>query len=174
MSAVRPTIHVTNWASRALHGPGAHYTIMTRPRSWEYGAGRVLSLCPDADDLAAVRAGDLSSEPYMDACRARFARHRLEPGWLIAARTRGGSVAVADGDTLCCACSRSAAARRECHRVVAADLLAAGGWRVVLDGVEIGARQEVARDERTPTSDPKHGGYIREPKQAVKSAGEGP
>jgi len=43
---------------------------------------------------------------------------------------------VPDGATLVCACSRSAAADRRCHRVVAADVLRRAGWRVVLDGKE--------------------------------------
>jgi len=41
---------------------------------------------------------------------------------------------------LCCSCSCSleAAARGECHRVWAAQILAEAGWRVILDGVEVG------------------------------------
>ncbi len=69
----RPTLVVTNWSSRRLHGPG-------RPNP------------------------------------ARVVR---------------------DGDTLCFACSRAHAARGLCHRVWAAELLVAAGWRVVLDGVAL-------------------------------------
>lgn len=60
----------------------------------------------------------------------------LRPGRL-ASTTPDGIVLVEDGDTLICACSRAAAARGECHRVFAAPLLAAAGWRVVLDGREV-------------------------------------
>lgn len=44
---------------------------------------------------------------------------------------RGGH--VPDGSTLCCACELAA----ECHRSVAAEVLAAAGWEVVLDGVRV-------------------------------------
>jgi hypothetical protein len=41
---------------------------------------------------------------------------------------------VADGDTLCCSCARG----KFCHRRVAAEILVHTGWRVILDGEEVG------------------------------------
>lgn len=142
MSSDRPTLHVTNWSSRALHGPGKRYTIMARPRKWEHGDGQVAELTPDASDLAALRAGRMSLDVY----RRRFVATLpmtpwLRPGKLYATMfgvdAPSRFVPVADGDTLCCACSRAAAARGECHRSWAAEALAAAGWRVLLDGVEV-------------------------------------
>lgn len=143
----RPTLHLTNWSSRRLHGPGRLLTIMREPRAWEHGEGRVPALIPSRPDLHAVRAGEITHEEYARRCEANFRRGGLRPGsdatfderiaagtlWTVA----GGGTAVRDGDTLCCACSREAAARGECHRVVAARLLVEAGWRVVLDGEEV-------------------------------------
>lgn len=44
---MKPTIHVTNWSSRKLHGPGRTFTIMCMPRAWEWGSGRVEHATPD-------------------------------------------------------------------------------------------------------------------------------
>lgn len=142
---MKPTIHVTNWSSRQLHGSGRKLTIMRVPRAWEHGVGRVPALIPRRPDLLAVRAGEITHEEYARRCREHFGRTPadLTPGGTGAFgypglwTTAGGGSAVADGDTLLCACSREAAARGECHRVVAAQLLAAAGWRVVLDGTEV-------------------------------------
>lgn len=140
---MRPTLHLTNWSSRGLHGPGRKLTIMALPRRWEHGDGSVSALLPNPDDLRAVKSGTLPIAEY----RRRFEAH-------MEACSRAGSlgprgllfevppfddvpVPVRDGDTLCCACSREAAARGECHRVWAAEALARAGWRVVLDGAEV-------------------------------------
>lgn len=117
---------------------------MARPRQWERGCGSVPVLVPPAADLDAVRTGAITVAEY----RARYEAHvlgthreyprlhpHLEPRWLLGHLTGAiGPIVVADRDTLCCACSREAAARGECHRVYAADLLKAHGWSVVLDG----------------------------------------
>lgn len=131
----RPTLYLTNWSSRRLHGPGRRWTIMRKPRAWEHGDGRVPALVPRREDLEAAQRGDLDPAAYAAACREVFGAFPLEPGRLEAVGA-DGPVPVADGDTLCCACSREAAARGACHRVVAAALLADAGWRVVLDGAE--------------------------------------
>ena len=69
----------------------------------------------------------------------KIAYDQLAPGDLIAAymfsvgdmwRPLG---IVEDGGTLCCCCADA----DRCHRSVAAEVLAASGWRVVLDGVEV-------------------------------------
>ena len=36
-----PTLYITNWSLRKLHGPGRLLTIMARPRPWEHGVGRI-------------------------------------------------------------------------------------------------------------------------------------
>jgi len=58
------------------------------------------------------------------------------PGRLLA-RTPAGIATVADGDTLCCACSVAEARAGRCHRTWAAQFLVRAGWRVILDGVEV-------------------------------------
>lgn len=161
MSA-RPVLHVTNWSSRKLHGPGRHFTIMARPRPWEWGTGRVPLLTPAVEDLDAVRLGSIDVETYrrrfFDRCARIVARGEtfgrqglpwaLEPGKLFAIRTGGATAApgpvarttsdrgvlLEDGDTLCCACSREQAGAGRCHRAWAAELLVEAGWGVVLDG----------------------------------------
>lgn len=134
---MKPTIHLTNWSSRKLHGPGRKLSIMARPRAWEHGDGRVAAFVPDARDLAAVRAGTIDVAEYRRRCEALFQRERHWPGMLVADDQSLGMDEVRDGDTLLCACSREAAARGECHRVWAAAALARAGWRVVLDGTEV-------------------------------------
>lgn len=42
----RPTLHLTNWSSRRLHGPGRRWSIMARPRHWERGDGTCIPLTP--------------------------------------------------------------------------------------------------------------------------------
>jgi len=65
----------------------------------------------------------------------------LSPGCLVALEPPIDGVPmhtfVADGDTLCCACSAANAARDLCHRAWAAPYLVRAGWRVLLDGVEV-------------------------------------
>lgn len=133
----KPTLHLTNWSSRKLHGNGAKYRIMAKPRQWERGDGAVPSLTPLAADLDAVRAGTIGIDEY----RRRFdtkTRLSLAPGHITAlGESTPYNRLLADGDTLCCACSREAAARGECHRVFAAELLVQAGWRVILDGAEV-------------------------------------
>lgn len=138
------TIYLTNFASRRPphRGPGRVWSIMAKPRRWEHGDGSVWRLTPRPTDLAAVRSGAIDFAEY----RRRFDRDVLArlpddiaPGHLDALMLGSGNrVPVADGDTMCCACSREVAARGECHRVWAADLLVESGWRVILDGVELG------------------------------------
>lgn len=133
----KPTIHLTNAASRKPphRGPGRVLTIMAAPRAayGEAGESSVPSLVPPLEWVRAAKAGDLPMETYRDNYVALAVPALLVPGQLVA---RDGEP-VADGDTLICACSRAAAAQGRCHRVWAAGLLQAAGWRVVLDGVEV-------------------------------------
>jgi hypothetical protein len=146
----RRTIFLTNWSSRSLHH-GTVYTIMRRPRRWELGAGRVEALTPDSRDFDDVRDGEISGAEYRRRFEAGLARHDLSPGRLGWWRTETGALvggSVRDGDTLCCACGREAAARGECHRVWSAHALARAGWNVVLDGtLLLVARSDAATGE---------------------------
>lgn len=158
MSDTKPTIHVTNWSSRKLHGPGRKFTIMANPRHWEYGVGRVPRLTPLQEWVRDAEAGQLSIDDYRalyaerlmgsallmphglvrDAKGRRPVGGRLAPGELYAvARDGPNIIMVGHGDTLCCACSRDKAAEGECHRVWAAEALVKAGWIVVLDGTTI-------------------------------------
>lgn len=137
----RPTLFLSNWASRktpGCHGPGRKLTIMARPRPQygECGEGRVPDLTPNEQDLLDVQAGTITAEEY----RARFLA-KVEPLALspiqLTAYTADGIGLVRDGDTLCCACSKADAAAGRCHRAWSARLLVEAGWRVVLDGVEV-------------------------------------
>lgn len=130
-----PTLHVTNFASRkAPHrGPGRVYGIMAAPRQWEQGDGRVQLLAPELGQLRAIQAGLITVEQYRRRYLAKLQGRELRPGLLL---THNGA-RVADGDTLCCSCSREAAAEGRCHRVWAAERLVWAGWRVILDGVEL-------------------------------------
>jgi hypothetical protein len=132
----RPILHVTNWASRKLHR-GTVYTIMSAPRSWEWGAGRIVALCPRLDDLRDLHEGRLAGDTY----RTRFEHGlmldlgALVPGKLTANTGRpphplDTPTPIRDGDTLCCACARG----KPCHRRWAAPWLHEAGWDVVLDG----------------------------------------
>lgn len=145
----QPTLHITNWSSRKLHGPGRMLTIMAQPRHWERGAGRVTQLVPGW--FASFKRGDIDFEEY----RRRYAQSvkyasvagHLHPGALFIAVpdpritsswNYGG--AVQDADTLCCGCSREAARFDRCHRVWAAHALICSGWRVILDGTALEVR----------------------------------
>jgi len=136
-----PTLHITNWPSRKLHGPGRKLSIMATPRRWEHGDGRVHILVPLLADMRAAKAGQISVEEYCSRFHAGVARYigtgELAPGRLLFApkdTAPGTWEPVQDGDTLLCACKRADAAKGRCHRVWAADILAGHGWNVVLDG----------------------------------------
>ena len=139
-----PTLWVTNWSSKALHGPGRKLTIMALPREWEHGDGVVRAFRPEIADLRAIQAGNIDVGEYrrrFEAGIAEYWSHSIAPNGLTAFHADREPLRrlsmVRDGDTLLCACSRKAAARGECHRVWAAKALVRAGWRVVLDGVEV-------------------------------------
>jgi hypothetical protein len=140
---VKPTIHVTNWSSRRLHGPGRLVCIMAKPRYWERGAGTVRVLTPGAEFLDKVRDGRILMEEYRSIYERTMQRElsigELSPGRLVFVDGRGERFPVAGGDTLCCACARDEAAAGRCHRCWAARALVGAGWRVVLDGVPLEA-----------------------------------
>ena len=110
---------------------------MTAPRYWETGDGRVPDLLPRFADLRLLRDEQITMDEYRERFQAAMDERaaRLDPESLYT--VAGGGTLVRDGDTLCCACSREAAAKGECHRVWAAEALVRAGWRVVLDGQEV-------------------------------------
>ncbi len=137
----RDTVYLSNWSSHKTpghHGPGRKWTIMALPkRPHEHGDGAVTSLTPPTADLSLARAGQITTGEYRRRCELWWQIHDLRPS-ILAARMRDGRITdVRDGDTLCCACSRDKAAAGQCHRVWAAEALAAAGWRVILDGKEL-------------------------------------
>lgn len=130
----RPTIHLTNFSSRKLHGPGRVFTIMAKPRTWEHGAGKVEEFIPPVHALRQVQDGAITFEQYAAILRDAWSHAPVgwyAPGVLTWCNGNEGGP-VLDGDTLCCACARGA----PCHRQVAVPFLLRAGWRVVLDGVE--------------------------------------
>lgn len=140
----QPTLHITNWSSRNLHGPGRKWSIMAKPRHWERGDGRLLDFTPDQDALTQVKQGVIDFSEYERRFRAKAERMAMfrKPGWLFAYCGNGKIVAadfrqVRDGDTLLCACSVAAANIGHCHRVWVADILRQAGWAVCLDGKEV-------------------------------------
>lgn len=160
--ADRPTLYLSNWSSHrtpGAHGPGRKWTIMARPRAWEHGEGRVTVLLPPAAEIPRLvrlvnerRGGAwpssrtldadglrLASElpEYRAACEAHWrAYHEMLPPGALMAKAGCLLVPVADGDTLCCACSVAEARAGRCHRSWSAPHLYRAGWRVVLEGVE--------------------------------------
>lgn len=137
-------IWLTNAASRRPphRGPGRVLTIMAapRPQFGEAGVGEVPALVPPWEWVRAAKAGELPPEEYRARYLSRLAQDAggLVPGALAAYLVGGRhAVAVADGDTLICACSRAAAAAGRCHRCWAGEALLAAGWDVVLDGREV-------------------------------------
>lgn len=148
----RPTLHLTNWSSRRLHGPGRAFTIMARPRAWEWGAGRIDVLSPLGpmgplmERALKDRRGGEDSWPSLTRYYIAFTAHladALAAGdisalSMLAVNANGCDVAtIQDGDTLCCACSVAESRAGRCHRAWAAPFLVRAGWRVVLDGVEV-------------------------------------
>lgn len=137
-----PTLYLTNWSSKTTRGPGTPYMIMAQPRAWEHGDGKVWALVPSADAMRLAKSGRMSMGEYRAGFIASVPVDRVAPGQLGATVPFSGTRPVKDGDTLCCACSKDAAERGECHRVWSADILRRAGWRVVLDGRELAGVDE--------------------------------
>lgn len=138
-------LYVTNFSSRSLRGPGMVYSIMAAPRPFERGDGSVSALVPRLEDLRRVRDRLLTTPQYLAAYEAHIRMATggdlsrfLGPRRLRARTGRGpADRMVTEGDTICCACAKDAAAAGECHRVRAANLLRIAGWDVWLDGEEL-------------------------------------
>lgn len=136
-------------------GPGPVLGILRRPPAWAAAliTGHVLGLMPKRAELDAVQGGSLPFAGYCDMLRRRWAAPMASglyaPGALRVAVASDQHTAqhhpegafwdgqwwegrdpVADGSTLCCACKDAPV----CHRSVAAEVLAAAGWDVILDG----------------------------------------
>lgn len=129
---------------------------MARPRSWEHGFGAVTVLCPTGEALTALQDGTITADDYH---RLYLRKLRTVPaadvgperlmGLLTEPSGHGDAfLPVRDGDTLCCACSRTEATLGRCHRVWAAHALGAAGWSIRLDGQPLGPPP--ARPPRLP------------------------
>lgn len=158
---MKPTLYVTNWSSKKLYGPGRRWTIMARPRQWEHGQGFVPLLVPITRDIRRVRRDPAEMMAYRADYLRVLATYDLSPGALRVVPEPGlgvevderGMALVQDGDTLCCGCSREAAANSECHRVWAAEMLIQAGWRVVLDGQEADLHSLQCRRDKTSAAE---------------------
>jgi hypothetical protein len=142
----RPTLHLTNWASKTQYGPGRRLCAMARPRAWERGDGWCSEVAPNGSDLRAWQAGGLTLEEYRSRYEARLAALDgygcLCPGLLwygMEGHYPLKSAFVQDGDALLCACPRPDSPRRthSCHLEWLAPYLVRAGWRVLLYGVEV-------------------------------------
>jgi len=79
---VNPTIYLTNFSSRRLHGPGAVYTMMGAPRAFEQGQGRVQNLRPHgADELRLMRAALAERKAGQTGDALARYRRALETRW---------------------------------------------------------------------------------------------
>lgn len=143
MTDQRPTLYLSNFASYRTvghHGPGRTFTIMAKPRKWEHGEGSVRALVPSLEDLENFQLSLINGATYRKRFIEDVEARDVRPGSLLAWLHTSGHdgnpivVVVRDGDTLCCACSRSTAKGEMCHRAWAAPILAKAGWNVVLDG----------------------------------------
>lgn len=159
------TVYLTNFASHrttGCHGPGRVWSIMRLTPKWAWStpkmAGWLEVLTPSLTDLLAIRGQQIDVAQYRTlydtAVRDRLAgavEFGLR-GWSLTPGELGDSLGglVQDGDTLCCTCSREAAAQQACHRVYAAQLLHDAGWRVVLDGVDFQSASQYPDSVVTP------------------------
>jgi hypothetical protein len=135
-----PNVFLSNFASRRTrghHGPGRLLSIMVKTPHWSGAEGTVAALIPNAKDLWRLKDNRISIEEYkrrfitsMESRRELLGPHNL----ILQSEKKLESFEVRDGDTLCCTCSREAAANDRCHRVWVAQALLEHGWDVVLDG----------------------------------------
>lgn len=151
---MRPTLHLTNFASRSQHGPGAVWAAMASAPAHvrEHTRGQVCCHTP-TDDVAAVRAALCTPDAlaaarrYYAACRTlAWEQHNegdLPPGLMNGVpwgcRDLESLLTVEHGDTLVCTCARPDTGRRPanqpfCHLEVWAPELVRAGWDVVLYG----------------------------------------
>ena len=151
----KPTLHITNWSSKKLHGTGKKWTIMARPRQWENGDGNIFRLTPWPEDLDALKTEKCSLAEYKNRYDEKvFGTHAtadmLEPIWskdlspgFLRADVGNFSVVVQDNDTICCGCSREASLSGLCHRAWAASYLLEAGWNIVLEGIQLSSLEKV-------------------------------
>ena len=136
----RPTLHLTNWSSRAQHGPGRKLCAMARPRRWERGDGRCAMAAPAEADLPDLQRGRLTEAGYRAELVQLWARAlplgMLAPDCLGWRDHLSKLHRVQDGDSLLCSCPRPDSPRRthQCHLEWLAPFLVRVGWDVVLYG----------------------------------------
>lgn len=152
------TIHLTNFASSRLHGPGPLLHIMAAPPAFvlAHAAGRVPALIPQGREQDYMRdllrrrkygeiipTDDPALSAYRDTYTARLRTLAALPAaqdWLppwpayVTADCAPEGFAIPDGATLVCTCAVSEANAGRCHRTWAASVLAEVGYAVILDG----------------------------------------
>lgn len=140
----RPTLHLTNFASRSQWGQFSTFTAMAAPPEHVrlHSRGRVDCHAP-LEDLRAVKSGRISPDRYRAICE-EIASAQLEAGVLsvkgmVPVNHTGGTTYMSDGNTLVCTCARPDTGRRPdwqpfCHLEVWAPYLVEAGWDVVLYG----------------------------------------
>jgi hypothetical protein len=126
--------------SGAHAAAGHKLSIASRSPHTHQPEGKVEALVPWAEDLRAFRCHEITQEEF----RGRYMRHiealgvKLVPGKLLwhpySFFKQDDTQPVEPGDVLYCLCLHAAKDGIECHRLWAAELLTAAGWRVVLDG----------------------------------------
>jgi len=131
----KPIIHITNWPSKKLHGPGKKWTMMALPREWEKGDGSIDELVPTEEDTINAKSGKITFDEFRMNYFAELSSMSLfRLGRLQAITENDTKVYVKSGDTICCVCSKDAASEGKCHRVFAAEIMNDAGWHVILDG----------------------------------------
>lgn len=124
----------------AVASPGRKLSIASRSPGGHEPEGKVGALVPRAEDLRLLRTGEIDQAEF----KARYVRHigasgvKLAPGklaWQPFSFFRQDDVQLVEpGDVLYCLCRHARKDGIECHRLWAAELLTAAGWRVVLFG----------------------------------------
>lgn len=145
MPTVIPTLYLCHAGARPPErGPGRLLHAMAFPPDFvrEHSGGRVPALTPVLSDRRAFRNGQIKADEYRTRFELRFAGHRqldrYRPGALVGLDHQDRQIVLVDGDSVVCTCSSELALKDACHRAWVAPHLRRAGWRVLLDGREVG------------------------------------
>jgi hypothetical protein len=115
---------------------GRRLSIASRSPCGHEPEGKVGALVPRAEDLRLLRTGEIAQAEFKD----RYMRHieasgaGLSPGKLVwqpfSFFKQDDAQLVEPGDVLYCLCLHAQKGGIECHRLWAAELLGAAGWRI--------------------------------------------
>ena len=140
--------------SGAHAAAGRKLSIASRSPHTHQPEGKVEALVPRAEDLRLWRGEEITQAEL----RTRYMRHveasgvKLVPGKLLwhpySFFEQDHVQPVEPGDVLFCLCSHVQKDGIECHRLWAAELLTAAGWRIVLDGKEFVGDDSYRRPHR--------------------------